>query len=92
MITSTNKQNTVLLAEFISENLVFRDSVIDLFKQINESKLSKLFINFQDVQSITRSFAHQYVKMKEQSKKTIIHINIAPDIQRMFELIITNKK
>ena len=87
MITLNNKQNTIQLAEFISKDLIFRDSVTEIFNYINESELSKIFIDFQNIQSITRSFAHQYVITKEQSKKTIINVNMAPNIQRMFELI-----
>jgi len=84
-----NKQNKIKLAKVISPNLIFRNSVDELFNYINNSKTSKIIIDFKRIKSITRSFAQQYLinKEKSKSKKEIIDLNIPPNIKYMFELI-----
>jgi len=87
MTSSKNKQNKIQIARVISKNLLFRDSANELFDSINNSEAPEIVIDFNSVQSITRSFAHQYLINKEKSKKNIINVNIPPTIKTMFELI-----
>jgi 2-hydroxy-3-keto-5-methylthiopentenyl-1-phosphate phosphatase len=87
-----NKQNKIQIAKVISKNLLFRDSVNELFDNINNSEAPEIIIDFRSVQSITRSFAHQYLINKEKSKKTIINVNIPPTIKTMFEIIQKTKQ
>ena len=44
-------------------------------------------VDFSGVESITRSFAHQYVMNKSLSQKEIIERDISPEIKPMFELV-----
>jgi uncharacterized protein YaiL (DUF2058 family) len=87
MITSNNKQNKIQLAKVISKNLIFRNSADELFNYINNFKVSEIIIDFHKIQSITRSFAHQYLINKQRSEKNIIDVNISPHVKNMFELV-----
>lgn len=75
------------ITTIISSDLMFRQAVNDLFQILNASKSSKIEIDFENVLSITRSFAHQYIIAKKQSEKIIHETNVPQNIQRMFELV-----
>ncbi len=85
--TSNNKQRKIQLTKFISKNLIFRDSANELFNYINNFDAPEIIIDFHKIQSITRSFAQQYLINKEKSNKIITNINIASNIKNMFDLI-----
>jgi hypothetical protein len=87
MTTSNNKQNKIQLAKVISKNLLFRNSADELFNYINNFKVSEIIIDFHKIQSITRSFANQYLINKQKSEKNIIDVNISTYIKNMFELV-----
>ena len=87
MIISKNKKNKIQLAKFISKNLLLRKSADELFNYINDDELNKIIIDFDKIQTITRSFTHQYLLNKKMSNKKIIDVNISPQIKNMFELI-----
>ncbi len=53
------------LAEFISENLAFRDSIDNLFSYIASLEKTNIIIDFLGIKSITGSFAHQYIINKK---------------------------
>ena len=78
---------TIQLTKFISRNLFLRNSANELFDWINNSKRSKIIIDFRNIQSITRAFTHQYLLNKKKSKKNIIDVNTSPHVKNMFELI-----
>jgi len=86
-IMSRNKQKKIHLTKFISKNLLLRDSANELFNYINEIKTPKIIVNFNNIQSITRAFTHQYLLNKKSSNKNIIDVNISPHVKKMFELI-----
>lgn len=83
---SRNKQKKIQLKKFISKNLLLRNSANELFNYINEIKTPKIIVNFNNVQSITRAFTHQYLINKKNSNKNIINVNISPHVKKMFEL------
>jgi len=87
MILSNKKQNRIQIAKAISTNLLLRNSADELFNYINNLETSEIIIDFQKVQSITRTFAHQYLLNKEKSNKIINNVNLSPNIKNMFELI-----
>ncbi len=93
MYTDTYIQKCkIQLAEVISKNLRFRISANELFKYIEKINSSHILIDFNNVQTITRSFAHQYLVNKSISQKNITEINISPTIKKMFEIVNNNTK
>lgn len=87
MIILKNKQNKIQLAKFISKNLLLRNSADELFNYINDFKATRIIIDFNKIQSVTRAFTHQYLLNKKKSKKNIIDVNTSPHVKNMFELI-----
>jgi hypothetical protein len=86
MSTYTNEIK-LSLREQISSDLAFRDSADDLFNHINDIDASKIVVDFSGVESITRSFAHQYIMNKVKSDKQIVECDIPSEIEPMFELV-----
>jgi len=87
MLTSIHKKKKIQLAEFISKNLLLRNSADELFNHINNLKTNKITIDFDKIQSVTRAFTHQYLINKKMSNKNIIDANISPHVKNMFDLI-----
>jgi len=89
MTTLINKE-MLYIADHISQHLAFRDSADDFFSYfsyISSLEKSDVIIDFSGVESITRSFAHQYLKNKKKIKKQIAGRNIPSNVTRMFELV-----
>jgi len=78
---------TLRVENQISSNLSFRHSADALFEYINGLDISSVVVDFSGVESITRSFAHQYVMNKMQSQKEIIECDMPVEIKPMFELV-----
>lgn len=91
MITLNDEKNTIYLASHFSRNLAFRNSARNLFDLINNSNFDEIILNFQDVELISRSFAHEIlVNLRETEKKVIIE-SIPPEVQRMIDLVKSHK-
>ena len=75
------------LKKQVSNNLALRQSADDLFDFIDNIDAPKIVIDFSGIESITRSFAHQYILNKVKSKKQIFERDIPHEIKPMFELI-----
>ncbi|VUT27724.1 MAG: hypothetical protein SYNGOMJ08_00274 [Candidatus Syntrophoarchaeum sp. GoM_oil] len=86
-MTIFENEKVIWVAEYISQHLAFRDSADDFFSYMNNFDESDLIIDFSGVESITRSFAHQYMKNKEKTKKRITERNIHSNVMQMFELV-----
>lgn len=71
----------------VSSDLAFRDSANDLFEYINSLDAQQIVVDFSGIESITRSFAHQYILNKVESKKQIIECDVPSEIMPMFELV-----
>ncbi len=82
-----SNEMTLSLQQRLSSNLAFRHSVDDLFEYINSLSAQKIMIDFSGIESITRSFAHQYIVNKTKSDKQIIECKIPLKIKPMFELV-----
>ena len=52
---------------------------------------NKMQIDFSDVLSISRSFAHQYVTRRKKSQKRITEINLPENVEKMFRVVDNNK-
>ena len=87
MITSKNEAYKVGLAEFISKNLLLRNSANELFNYINEINSNKIIVDFVKIESVTRAFTHQYLLNKNKSEKDITDVNISPSIKTMFDIV-----
>ncbi len=76
----------------ISVDLALRNSADILFEKISKSKAKIVIIDFKDVQSITRSFAHQYSLNKRTTAKTIEEIDMPSNVEKMMEIVSEHKE
>ena len=91
MISLSNEENTIYLANHFSKNLAFRDTVRTLFSFINNSDLDEIIINFKDVDFISRSFAHEILVNLRETDKQVFLENITPSVQRMLDMVKSHK-
>ena len=72
------------LSKLVSQDLALRDSADLLFKYLASKREQTITIDFSDIKSMTRSFAHQYLIDKRKFRKAIIETNIPAAIKQMF--------
>jgi hypothetical protein len=77
----------VLVVELLSSDLALRSNAEKLFSNIENRDADTVTVNFDNVTSITRSFAHEYITQRKKSDKTIIEINIPSNIEKMFQVV-----
>jgi len=88
----TQSNSKTIKVSVILHDLSLRLNADKLFDVINERKLKRIVLDFSDCKTITRSFAHQYLKNKQKSVKTIYEINIDKHISDMFAIIDASRK
>jgi hypothetical protein len=66
---------TVRIADAVAPNLALRDRADDFFDTIESRPEEKIEINFEGVDTISRSFAHEYYTRKTKSAKKVVEIN-----------------
>lgn len=87
MTTSNDKQKKINVAQFISKNLLLRNSANLLFQHINEMDANKIILDFSKVEAVTRAFTHQYLLNRKKSEKKISDVNVPPEVNKMFKII-----
>jgi hypothetical protein len=85
---SVFEQSSIRIKDVISLDLALRDSANSFFNLIERNNFADVVqIDFSGVSSISRSFAHQYLQRKNESKKIIKEINLSESIARMFDVV-----
>jgi len=77
----------ILIKEQISVDLALRNTVTVFFEHLELLPEKEIIIDFADVKSISRSFAHEYLTRKNQSKKNIIETNVPENVKKMFQIV-----
>ncbi|NMA44901.1 MAG: STAS-like domain-containing protein [Candidatus Diapherotrites archaeon] len=84
--------NRIKISEVLSKDLALRNNANVLFKKLDLMKSEQIILDFKNVESITRSFAHQYKKNKQNSNKLIIEENVPLNISKMFIVVSKSPK
>lgn len=79
--------NRIKISEVLSKDLALRNNANILFKKLDLVKSDKIVLDFKNVESITRSFAHQYKENKLKSDKLILEENVPLNISKMFVVV-----
>lgn len=79
--------NRIMISEVLSKDLALRNNADTLFEELNKIKTKEIVIDFRNVKSITRSFAHQYKENKCNSKKIVLEENVPLNISKMFKVV-----
>lgn len=75
----------IKLEEKFSNKLGIGPTAKKLFQELNGN--DSVILNFENIEFMSRSFAQEYVFQKNNSKSTIIEINMNENIERLLELV-----
>lgn len=78
---------TISIKDSVSEDLALRANARSFFERVEELSEDEVVLDFKDVKTITRSFAHEYLKRKDDSKKEISEVNVPSEVKKMFEVV-----
>lgn len=71
----------------VSKNLALRSNANAVFDAIEKAKDKEIVVDFTNINSMSRSFAQQYLMRKAACRKKIIETNISDDVAKMFDLV-----
>ncbi|HJH28401.1 MAG TPA: hypothetical protein C5S51_01705 [Methanosarcinaceae archaeon] len=74
----------------LENHLSLRDSANYFFDKLDTYKSNEIMLDFSGVQTISRSFAQQFLARIDSSNKTIVCINQPNNIKMMFEIVVAN--
>lgn len=77
----------VMIKERISVDLALRDTADMFFDYLESIPQKEIIVDFNNIKSISRSFAHEYITRKNQSKKLITETNLPENVKKMFYVI-----
>ena len=83
-MSMSSQAKEIRIGECVSYDLALRASASDLLEHINKMTEDDIIVDFSDVRSITRSFAHEYMTKKAVSKKNIKDISVPENVRKMF--------
>lgn len=83
----TTCPNRIKVAERLGKDLVTRPSADMLFAEMKAAGTASMIIDFDGVESITRSFAHQYMLDRDASDVEVFEVNIPLCIEKMFDVV-----
>lgn len=78
---------TISVSKVVSIDLAMRESADRFFNQVESLPEEDVTIDFKDVKSISRSFAHQYVQRLKHSSKSITETNVPDNVRKMFRIV-----
>ncbi len=81
------REETFALKEMLTADLALRDTADRLFDAIEKAPSDKVSIDLAGVRSMTRSFAHQYLIRRTESKKTIAEKNMVANVRNMLSAV-----
>lgn len=76
-----------MISQIISPNLAFRHNAKEMFENIESYPEKKIILDFANVRTITRSFAHEYLSRKANTSKHIVETNVPEHVKKMFAIV-----
>lgn|SRR3989338_2362539 len=80
-------ERKVLVSELIAPDLALRSSAERLFDLVESSEFGEVVLDFKHVRSVTRSFAHEYLKRKKESAVKVVEANVSREVKAMLEFV-----
>jgi hypothetical protein len=75
------------VAATVAPNLMLRAVADDFFDKLEAIPAQNIVLDFKGVQSISRSFAHQYILRRMKSSKNVEEANVVENVQHMFKIV-----
>ena len=66
----------IMMVKVVGPDLATRNVCDNLFKLLEQSPKERITMNFSDVSSISRSFAHEYITKRKLTTKIISETNV----------------
>lgn len=79
------------LKNVVSEDLSLRNMVSNIFKAEEFKNSKEVLIDFAEIKSMSRSFAHEYLQHKADQLCTVLEVNVPSNIKKMFEVVKNTK-
>jgi len=76
-----------MIAKELSPDLALRDIASSFMDRVDSLRTPEVTIDFTGVESITRSFTHEYLSRKARSGVKVRETNVPDNVQRMFKVI-----
>ncbi|MFH1722498.1 MAG: hypothetical protein ABH950_07850 [Candidatus Altiarchaeota archaeon] len=88
---SSSEGFVIDLGKDFSDNLAYRQNADKLFEEIASVPSREVTLDFRDVITMSRSFAHQYLYQKRKTGKEICEVNISKNLKQMFDIASDSK-
>jgi hypothetical protein len=82
-----NAPKLIKVKEKIADNLVTRNSADKLFDYINSQRDKTIILDFKSVKFATRSFMHEYLLKKSDTRKKITERNMSKELYKMLKIV-----
>ncbi|HEX9907511.1 MAG TPA: DUF4325 domain-containing protein [Thermoplasmata archaeon] len=82
-----SRTKTINVASMLTPNLALRDTASKFVRYVEGLPNPEVILDFSDVRTITRSFAHEYCTRKRDLHKRITETNVSPDVAKMFAVV-----
>lgn len=92
----TDSKNTINIATEIAAVIGSRDLINNLKKVVRKIDANRVYLDFSEVEFVSRSAAHALLLMKEDlkrnffGKKEIVFINANSDVEKMLRIVAAN--
>jgi len=84
-MASSNRK--IIIAKMVSPDLAFRHNAKNLLEELESYPEDDIILDFSDVRTITRSFAHEYLSRRAETSKTIIEIRVPSNVKKMLQVV-----
>jgi hypothetical protein len=85
-------QDSIRLKEFFGSSLFLRAHVDELFDYIDSREDTSFVVDFENIQSMSRSFAHEFIHRLNESENDVSLINESENIKKLFDIVREPKK
>ena len=82
-----NAPKLIKVKEKIADNLVTRNSADKLFDYINSQRDKTIILDFKSLKFATRSFMHEYLLKKSDTRKKITERNMSKELYKMLKIV-----
>jgi hypothetical protein len=83
----TSRTKTINVADVLSANLALRQTAARFLLYVEGLPDSEVILDFSDVRTISRSFAHEYCQRKRDLHRRIKEANVSPEVAKMFAVV-----
>lgn len=80
-------EQKIILEKEIGKDLGQRSKIEEIFQNIAPN-ITKVIMDFSNVEFMGRSFAQEYLNQKHFATFEVVEENMSPDIQKMFNVIL----